>query len=130
MLSRPTLRLDVMVGERAYQAKVARGSRVGSGYSPHLGDSSMGQIDEAGDVAKYLHGEIMAMKALIAAAVKVAIPKPLFERAALEELQLLRDAFEPNPKAAIQLRAVEMTQAWLLDFTRDSAQAREGDRRN
>ena len=86
----------------------------------------MGQVDEAGDVAKYLHGEIMAMKALIAAVVKVAVPKPLFERAALEELQLLRDAFEPNPKAAIQLRAVETTQAWLLDLTRDSAQAREG----
>jgi len=86
----------------------------------------MGQLDDASDVAKYLHGEIMAMKALIAAAVKVSVPKPLFERAALEELQLLRDAFAPNPKAAIQLRAVDMTQAWLLDFTRDSAQTREG----
>jgi hypothetical protein len=81
----------------------------------------MGQLDDTGDVAKYLHGEIMAMKALIAAVVKVAVPKPLFEQAALTELQLLRDAFEPNPKAAIQLRAVEMTERWLLDFTRDSA---------
>ena len=59
----------------------------------------MGQIDEAGDVAKYLHGEIMAMKALIAAVVKVSVPKPLFEQAALKELQLLRDAFEPNPES-------------------------------
>jgi len=86
----------------------------------------MGQFDDAGDVAKYLHGEIMAMTALIAAVVKVSVPKPLFERAALDELQLLRDAFAPNPEAAVQLRAVEMTQAWLLDFTRDSAQVREG----
>jgi hypothetical protein len=81
----------------------------------------MGQLDDAGDVAKYLHGEIMAMKALIAAVVQAAVPKPLFEQAALKELQLLRDAFEPSPKAAIQLRAVEMTEMWLLDFTRDSA---------
>ena len=86
----------------------------------------MGQIDEAGDVTKYLHGEIMAMKGLIAAVVQVAVPKPLFEQAALKELQLLRDAFKPNPKAAVQVRAVEMTEKWLLDFTRDSAQARDG----
>jgi hypothetical protein len=86
----------------------------------------MGQLDEAGDVAKYLQGEIMALTALIAAVVKVSVPKPLFEQAALKELELLREAFEPNPKAANQLRAVEMTQKWLLDFTRDSAQAREG----
>jgi DNA-binding transcriptional LysR family regulator len=37
------------------------------------------------------------------------------------ELQLLRDAFQPNPEAAVQLRAVEMTQKWLLDFTRGGA---------
>jgi hypothetical protein len=86
----------------------------------------MGQLDEAGDVTKYLHGEIMAMKALIAAVVQVSVPKPLFEQAALKELKLLRDAFEPNPKAAVQLRAVEMTEKWLLDFTRDSAQTRKG----
>jgi hypothetical protein len=78
----------------------------------------MGQIDEAGDVAKYLHGEIMALTALVAAAVKVSVPLPLFEQAALKELRLLREAFEPNPKAAVQLRAVEMTEKWLLDFTR------------
>ena len=78
----------------------------------------MQELDDAGDVAKYLHGEIMALAALIAAVVKVSVPKPLFERAALEELKLLRDAFEPNPKAAVQLRAVEMTEKWLLDFTR------------
>lgn len=86
----------------------------------------MGQLDEAGDVAKYLQGEFLAVKALIAAVVQVAVPKPLFEQAALKELQLLRDAFEPNPKAAVQLRAVEMTEKWLLDFTRNSAQARDG----
>lgn len=82
----------------------------------------MEQFDEAGDVAKYLHGEIMALTALIAAVVKVSVPKPLFEQAALKELQLLRDAFQPNPEAQVQLRAVEMTQKWLLDFTRGGAQ--------
>jgi hypothetical protein len=83
----------------------------------------MEPFDEAGDVAKYLHGEIMALNALIAAVVKVSVPKPLFEQAALKELQLLRDAFQPNPHAAVQLQAVEMTQKWLLDFTRGGAQA-------
>ncbi|KQU75621.1 MULTISPECIES: hypothetical protein [unclassified Rhizobacter] len=82
----------------------------------------MEQFDEAGDVAKYLHGEVMALTALIAAVVKVSVPKPLFEQAALKELQLLRDAFQPNPEAAVQLQAVEMTQKWLLDFTRGGAQ--------
>ena len=81
----------------------------------------MGQLDEAGDVAKYLQGEIMALTAMMAAVVKVSVPKPVFEQAALKELQLLREAFEPNPKAANQLRAVEMAEKWLLDFTRSSS---------
>lgn len=83
----------------------------------------MAQLDEAGDVAKYLQGEIMALTAMVAAVVKVSVPKPLFEKAALKELQLLREAFEPNPKAANQLRAVQMAEKWLLDFTRGDANA-------
>jgi hypothetical protein len=76
------------------------------------------------ETASFLQGEVLCALAMIAAVVKQLPDKGAFQREAVVELDLLRDAFSENPDAAPQLKAVGMTRLWLIDLMRSFPEAK------
>lgn len=67
---------------------------------------------------QYLHGQIMALQALVLALARITTTDPAeFRAAGMQALERLRTAQLPQPISEAQLVAVDRMQAWLAQVT-------------
>ena len=70
------------------------------------------------ELPQYLHGQILALQALVLALARITTADPTeFREAGTQALERLRTSMLPQPVSEAQLVAVDQMQAWLAQVT-------------
>ena len=66
---------------------------------------------------QYMHGQLMAMRALLLALADITTDRDSFRARGLQSLELLRTGLLPEPVSDAQLAAVDEAERWLRAAT-------------